>query len=94
VTTQSLREDGSYAASVSIHDGMLQPRQQQQTPLNASARRLINDTFHDPPGWVVKTSSPYYDSSTAPDSTLVIAFRDGKRRARSSPATPMTRRAA
>jgi RHS repeat-associated protein len=72
-TTQTLRENDTYAQTVSIYDGMGQLRQVQQTPLDGETGRLISDTFYDSHGWVVKTSEPYYDSSTAPDGTLFQA---------------------
>jgi RHS repeat-associated protein len=73
VTTSTLREDGSYSADVKIYDGMLQLRQEQTTTADNSAGRLISDTFHDSHGWVVKTSAPYYDATTAPDTTVFLA---------------------
>ena len=77
VATQTLRENGSYASTVQIYDGMLQLRQVQQTPANAASGRLITDTSYDSHGWTVQTSQPYYDSTTAPGSTLFVA-EDGE----------------
>ena len=76
VTTHTLRENGSYATEADIYDGMLQLRQQQQTPANGAAGRLLTDTFYDSHGWAVKTSSAYYDATTAPDGTLFAADDD------------------
>jgi RHS repeat-associated protein len=73
VTTQTLREDGSYAQDVKIYDGMLQLRQEQTTTADNEAGRLITDTYYDSHGWVVKTSDPYYDSSSSPGTTLFLA---------------------
>jgi RHS repeat-associated protein len=70
VTTQTLREDGSYSSDIKIYDGLMQIRQEQTSTADGSAGRLITDTFHDSHGWVVKTSAPYYDSTTSPDSTV------------------------
>jgi RHS repeat-associated protein len=73
ITSSTLREDGSYAAVVQIYDGILQLREQQQTPDNAAAGRDITDTFYDSHGWTVKTSGSYYDKTTSPDATLFVA---------------------
>ena len=73
VTTSTLREDGSYSADIKIYDGVLQLRQEQTTTADNSAGRLISDTFHDSHGWVVKTSAPYYDKNTSPDTTVFVA---------------------
>ncbi len=70
VTTQTLREDGSYGTDVKIYDGMGQLRQEQATPANAGTGRVITDKFYDSDGWVVKVHNPYYDSTTSPDGTL------------------------
>lgn len=70
VASSSLREDGSYATDVKIYDGMMQLREEQKTPANGAAGRLISDTFYDSHGWSVKTSASYYDDTTSPDGTL------------------------
>lgn len=66
VVTQTLREDGSQSTDTKIYDGMLQLRQDQATPANAAAGRILTDTFYDSHGWTVKARNPYYDSTTAP----------------------------
>jgi RHS repeat-associated protein len=66
ITSQTLREDGSYSTSVSIYDGMGQLRQVQQTPSDNEPGMLVTDTFYDTDGWVDKTSGPYYVSTTSP----------------------------
>lgn len=73
VTTGTLREDGSYSQDIKIYDGLLQLRQEQTTPADNSPGRLLTDTFHDSHGWVVKTSAPYYDDTTPPDTTVFVA---------------------
>jgi len=73
VTTSTLREDGSYSTDVKIYDGMLQLRQDQATPANAAAGRVITDTFYDSHGWVVKSRKPYHDATTAPGTTMFLA---------------------
>jgi RHS repeat-associated protein len=76
VTTSTLREDGSYSEDTKIYDGLLQLRQEQATPADNSAGRLLTDTFHDSHGWVVKTSAPYYDATTAPGTTTFAVADD------------------
>jgi len=76
ITTGTLRSNGSYASDVKIYDGMLQLREEQQTPANGAAGRNISDTFYDSHGWTVKTSSTYYDDSSSPDGTLFLADDD------------------
>ncbi|SFF10135.1 intein C-terminal splicing region/intein N-terminal splicing region/RHS repeat-associated core domain-containing protein [Actinacidiphila alni] len=70
VTTQTLREDGSYSTSVSIYDGMLQLRQQQSTTADNSAGRLITSNSYDSHGWPVSTINSYYDPDHAPSGTM------------------------
>jgi RHS repeat-associated protein len=50
----------------------MQPRQEQTSAPDASAGRIITDTFHDSHGWVTKSSSGYYNSG-APGSTVFLA---------------------
>ncbi|MEV6678875.1 RHS repeat-associated core domain-containing protein [Streptomyces erythrochromogenes] len=70
ITTETLREDGSYSKAVTIHDGMLQVRQQQTTTADNSAGRIITSTRYDSHGRVVSTVAPYADPTTAPGTTL------------------------
>ncbi|MFG2896040.1 ricin-type beta-trefoil lectin domain protein [Streptomyces zaomyceticus] len=74
VTTKTLREDGSYAVSVAIYDGMLQPRQTQSNSQGDSdTGRIIADTFYDSHGWPVTSYAPYYEPSGQPSGTLFAA---------------------
>ncbi|RAG82084.1 hypothetical protein DN069_29440 [Streptacidiphilus pinicola] len=70
VTTNTLREGGSYGQSITLYDGMLQPRQTQTTTADNSAGRLISDTFYDSHGWPLRTYAPYIDTTTAPSTTV------------------------
>ncbi|WP_233444713.1 polymorphic toxin-type HINT domain-containing protein [Streptacidiphilus albus] len=72
VMTNTLRTDGSYATSVTLYDGMLQPRQTQTDTADNSAGRLISDTFYDSHGWPVRSYAPYTDTTTYPSSTLAV----------------------
>ncbi|WP_416971793.1 ricin-type beta-trefoil lectin domain protein [Streptomyces sp. 4F14] len=74
VTTRTLREDGTYATSVSIYDGMLQPRQVQTTADGDSdSGRIISDTFYDSHGWPSASYAPYSEPGHAPSATLYAA---------------------
>jgi RHS repeat-associated protein len=72
VTTSMLRENGTYSTDVKIYDGMLQLRQEQATPSNAAAGRVITDTFPDSHGWTIKTHGAFYDATTAPSTTMYM----------------------
>ncbi|MEU0208452.1 ricin-type beta-trefoil lectin domain protein [Streptomyces canus] len=74
VTTRSLREDGTYSTSVSIYDGMLQPRQAQTTADGDSdSGRIISDTFYDSHGWPSAAYAPYSEPDHGPSATLYAA---------------------
>ncbi|MCX3061561.1 ricin-type beta-trefoil lectin domain protein [Streptomyces beihaiensis] len=74
VTTHTLREDGTYSTSVTIYDGMLQPRQTQTPALgDSSTGRIISDTFYDSHGWLAATYAPYSEPTTDPSTTLYAA---------------------
>ncbi|MFG2146843.1 polymorphic toxin-type HINT domain-containing protein [Streptomyces sp. NPDC048696] len=73
VTTRSLRADGYYYnQSIAVMDGFGRTRQTQATPaLSAFHGRVISDTLYDSHGWKTEATSPYYDDTTAPATTLV-----------------------
>ena len=77
VTTSTLQEGGGYSTSVTLYDGMLQPRETQSTPGGEAAApngaRLVSDTFYDSHGWAVRSYAPYYDSTANPGTTLSVA---------------------
>ncbi|MEV5879946.1 ricin-type beta-trefoil lectin domain protein [Streptomyces sp. NPDC052101] len=73
ITTNTLRDDGTYNTAINIYDGMLQLRQTQSTTANNQAGRLISDTFYDSHGWARKANSSYYESSTSPTTTVWVA---------------------
>ncbi|MEZ0070054.1 YD repeat-containing protein, partial [Streptacidiphilus sp. MAP12-20] len=74
VTTNTLRDDGSYATSITIYDGMLQPRQTQTTPVGSSINgRLISDSFYDSHGWPRVSYSTYSEPTSSPSTTLWAA---------------------
>ncbi|MFG2132121.1 RHS repeat-associated core domain-containing protein [Streptomyces sp. NPDC048751] len=74
VTTRTLREDGTYATSISIYDGMLQPRQVQTTADgDTDSGRIISDTFYDSHGWPSASYAPYSEPDHGPSATLYAA---------------------
>lgn len=74
VTTKSLREDGTYATSVTIYDGMLQPRQTQVSAMgDSNSGRVISDSFYDSHGWPTATYHAYSDPNNLPSTTLYAA---------------------
>ncbi|MGW1158195.1 ricin-type beta-trefoil lectin domain protein [Streptomyces sp. NPDC002519] len=74
VTTKTLREDGTYSSSVTIYDGMLQPRQTQATAQgDYNVGRVISDTFYDSHGWPTASFAPYSEPNNNPSTTLYAA---------------------
>ena len=60
VTTRTLREDGTYASSITLYDGMLQARQTQTTAdSDSNSGRVVTDTFYDSHGWPTASYAPY-----------------------------------
>ncbi|TWF73456.1 RHS repeat domain-containing protein [Kitasatospora viridis] len=72
VTTQTLREDNSYATAVDIYDGFLQRRQTQTTTADNSTGRLVSSTHYDSHGLTHSTVPAFVDTTTAPGSTLFV----------------------
>ncbi|MFE0547079.1 ricin-type beta-trefoil lectin domain protein [Streptomyces sp. NPDC058891] len=74
VTSKTLRDDGTYATSITIYDGMLQPRQTQATAMgDSNSGRVISDTFYDSHGWQVAAYAPYSEPDHFPSTTLYAA---------------------
>ncbi|MFJ4407225.1 ricin-type beta-trefoil lectin domain protein [Streptomyces sp. NPDC088910] len=74
VTTKTLREDGTYATSIAIYDGMLQSRQTQSTAAgDSNSGRIISDTFYDSHGWPTVSYAPYSEPTAVPGTTLWAA---------------------
>ncbi|WTW98217.1 hypothetical protein OG216_34940 [Streptomycetaceae bacterium NBC_01309] len=57
VTTETLRDNGTYAVAKSLYDGMLRPRQTQTEAVGAG--RLVSDTFYNPSGGTRRTNTTY-----------------------------------
>ncbi|WP_377272885.1 RHS repeat-associated core domain-containing protein [Peterkaempfera sp. SMS 1(5)a] len=71
VTTNKLNDSGGYRTSTEIYDAMLRVRQTQDpTPQGG---RMVSDTFYDSHGWKSATYNGWWDSATAPNTTLVTA---------------------
>ncbi|MFF2040378.1 RHS repeat-associated core domain-containing protein [Kitasatospora sp. NPDC058170] len=66
------RSGGTYSGRRELFDGLGRTRQVQQTSDARATGRLITDTVYDSHGWVIKTSSPYYEATTAPSTALYL----------------------
>ncbi|MFG3292630.1 ricin-type beta-trefoil lectin domain protein [Streptomyces sp. NPDC048179] len=74
VTTRTLREDGTYATSITLYDGMLQPRQSQSTAMgDTNSGRIVSDTFYDSHGWLTASYAGYSEPDNPPSTTLYAA---------------------
>ncbi|MEV0537170.1 polymorphic toxin-type HINT domain-containing protein [Kitasatospora sp. NPDC050463] len=79
VTTESLNDDAAtYTVNVDLFDGLGRPRQSQHTSAAKPTGRLITDTTYDTHGWVIKTSSPYYEKSSFPGESIFVPQGDGQ----------------
>ncbi|WP_345040182.1 polymorphic toxin-type HINT domain-containing protein [Streptomyces sannanensis] len=66
VTTRTLKDNGQYAISYEILDGLLRERQTQDEAV-AGAGRIVNDTFYDSVGREWKSNDGYFnDQEPAP----------------------------
>ncbi|MFJ3902916.1 polymorphic toxin-type HINT domain-containing protein [Streptomyces sp. NPDC090025] len=70
ITTQNIREDGSYGTSIQIHDGFGRIRQTQAMPPFGSVGRLISDAIFDSQGRQVKTTPSYFNDDSGPTATV------------------------
>ncbi|MBC6451700.1 RHS repeat-associated core domain-containing protein [Actinokineospora xionganensis] len=59
VTTHSLKENGKYAVSYDLLDGLLRQRQSQTSGLNGG--RVLTDTFYDSRGNPFRVNGAYYN---------------------------------
>jgi RHS repeat-associated protein len=71
VTSRRLLPNGNYLTAIDLHDGMLRTRQSQTQTTGGG--RLITDIAYDSRGLVEWTSKPYYDTSNAAPSTVLVA---------------------
>lgn len=70
VTSEELRNDGTYTPTYAHYDGLLRPRQEQRPA--SGGGRVISDTVYDSRGLVLDQNGPYFNSS-APGTTLLVA---------------------
>ncbi|WP_326559433.1 RHS repeat-associated core domain-containing protein [Micromonospora sp. NBC_01796] len=67
VTTETLKEDGSYRTGYEIYDGTMRLRQTQQPA--SGGGRILTDTFYDTRGLAWKKNGAYHNDA-APSATL------------------------
>ncbi|MFY7064289.1 RHS repeat domain-containing protein [Nocardiopsis changdeensis] len=69
VITHTRREDGTYASTYQIYDGLLRLRQE-QAPAAVGDGRLISDVFYDGRGLKIKERHGYHNEEAGPGQTL------------------------
>ncbi|WP_242620658.1 polymorphic toxin-type HINT domain-containing protein [Streptomyces sp. BK239] len=74
VTSRTLKDNGQYAVSYEILDGLLRERQTQDEAVGAG--RIVNDTFYDSVGRVWKENDGYYNSSEPEPKLLPVGDQD------------------
>jgi len=74
VTSEKMGNSGGYATTVEIIDSLGRERQTQTT--TPQGGRLITDYFYDSRGWLYKENDRYWDSTTAPEMSLVSVADD------------------
>ncbi|MFF2350797.1 RHS repeat-associated core domain-containing protein [Kitasatospora sp. NPDC058115] len=73
ITSEWLQRAGNtYSGQRELFDGLGRIRQVQRTSDARATGRLITDTVYDSHGWVIKTSEPYYEATTAPSTALYL----------------------
>ncbi|WP_233533875.1 RHS repeat-associated core domain-containing protein [Kitasatospora sp. SolWspMP-SS2h] len=72
VTSESIREDRTYAKSLQIYDGLGRVRQSQSMPVQGQVGRLISEAFFDSHGWQVKSTPSYYNAESGPVATVFL----------------------
>ncbi|MCI0383301.1 RHS repeat domain-containing protein [Streptomyces sp. CNQ085] len=70
VTTRTLKDNGDYAVSHEILDGLLRTRQTQDEAVGEG--RIVNDTFHDSAGRDFKTNDGYHNTAEPSTDLLVV----------------------
>ncbi|WP_350275876.1 RHS repeat-associated core domain-containing protein [Kribbella sp. HUAS MG21] len=73
ITTEEVRDDGTYEASYDLYDGQLRERQTQDPA--ADGGRIVTDTFYDARGLEVKSNGAYWNEGTA-GTTLLTGVSD------------------
>jgi RHS repeat-associated protein len=73
ITTETVRDDGTYEPSYDFFDGRLRPRQTQDPAPDGG--RVVTDTFYDSRGLAVTSNGEYWNSGTA-GTTLLTGVAD------------------
>ncbi|MGW6194731.1 RHS repeat-associated core domain-containing protein [Kribbella sp. NPDC055110] len=73
ITTEEVRDDGTYEATYDLFDGQLRERQTQDPA--ADGGRVVTDTFYDSRGLEVKSNGAYWNNGTA-GTTLLTGVTD------------------
>lgn len=73
VTTSTLRDNGTYADSITIFDGLGRERQTQTEAVGSG--RIISDTLYNANGQIGRTNNGYYAESE-PDTELFVPVSD------------------
>ncbi|CAM5332509.1 hypothetical protein SFUMM280S_09247 [Streptomyces fumanus] len=74
VTSRTLKDNGEYAVSYEILDGLLRERQTQDKAVGAG--RIVNDTFYDSAGRVWKENDGYYNAADPAPALLQVGDQD------------------
>lgn len=74
VTSRTLKDNGEYAVSYEILDGLLRERQTQDKAIGAG--RVVNDTFYDSAGRVWKENDGYYNAADPEPTLLQVGDQD------------------
>ncbi|WP_425579320.1 RHS repeat domain-containing protein, partial [Streptomyces chitinivorans] len=70
VTTRTLKDDGDYAVSYEILDGLLRTRQTQDEAVGGG--RIVDDVFYDSAGREFKTNDGYFNSAEPSAGLLIV----------------------
>ncbi|MER7274595.1 RHS repeat-associated core domain-containing protein [Dactylosporangium sp. NPDC000244] len=70
VTTQTIRDDGTYQSQYAFFDGQLRQRQTQSP--TAGGGRIVTDDFYDSRGLLVKQNGAYWNDGTAGTTLLTV----------------------
>jgi RHS repeat-associated protein len=74
ITSRTLKDNGQYAVSYEILDGLLRQRQSQDKAIGAG--RIVNDTFYDSAGRPWKENDGYYNADEPAPALLQVGDQD------------------
>ncbi len=75
--SQTLRDDGTYAAAYTIYDGFMQPLQTQSLAVDSSGGSLVTDYRYDSHGWLTRQAGPYFEPNY-PTSAVFTATQEAQ----------------